>query len=69
MVAMAIATIVLAAIYAAFDVQMKRHTAEQQVVEVQQNIRAAMYLLKKDIRLAGYSPADPPANAGFVATF
>ena len=69
MVAMAIATIVLAAIYAAFNAQMKRHTAEQQVVEMQQNIRASMYLLKKDIRLAGYSPVDPPADAGFVADF
>jgi len=69
MVAMAIAAIVLAAIYAAFDVQMRRHTSEQQVVEMQQNIRAAMFLLKKDIRLAGYSPADPPAHAGFVANF
>lgn len=69
MVAMAIATIVLASIYAAFNAQMRRYTTEQQVVEMQQNIRAAMYLLKKDIRLAGYSPADPPADAGFVADF
>jgi type IV pilus assembly protein PilW len=69
MVAMAIATLVLAALYAAFNAQMKRHAAEQQVVEMQQNIRAAIYLLKKDIRLAGYSPVDPPANAGFVADF
>lgn len=69
MVAMAIATLVLAAIYKAFEVQMRRHTAEQQVVEMQQNVRAAMYLLKRDIRLAGYNPADPPADAGFVANF
>lgn len=69
MVAMAIATLVLAAIYAAFNAQMRRYTTEQQVVEMQQNIRAAMYLLKKDLRLAGYSPADPPVNAGFVADF
>ncbi|MGE5256956.1 MAG: PilW family protein [Hyphomicrobiales bacterium] len=69
MVAMAIATIVLASIYAAFNAQMRRYTTEQQVVEMQQNIRAAMYLLKRDIRVAGYSPVDPPVSAGFVADF
>jgi type IV pilus assembly protein PilW len=69
MVAMAIATIVLASIYAAFNAQTRRYTTEQQVVEMQQNIRAAMYLLKRDIRLAGYSPVDPPVSAGFVADF
>lgn len=69
LLAMAVSSVVLAGIYASYRAQLKQHTTQRQVVEMQQNVRAAMYLLEREIRMAGYTAADPPANAGFVADF
>jgi len=68
-VAMAIATFVMAAIYSVYRAQTQSHRAQQLVVEMQQNMRAAMYLLEREIRMAGYSPTLPPADAGFIENF
>jgi len=57
MVAMAIAMIVLAAIHQAYLSQQKAYTSQQLVVEMQQNARAAMTLMKREIRMAGFAPA------------
>lgn len=57
MVAMAIAGIVLASIYQAFISQQKAYTSQRLVVEMQQNSRAAMTLIKREIRMAGFAPA------------
>lgn len=61
LVGIAISGIVMAAIYSAYDSQQKAHVTQQQVVDMQQNIRAAMYLMQSEIRMAGY---DPTGNAG-----
>ena len=68
-VAMAIASFVMAAIYAVYRAQTQSHRTQQLVVEMQQNMRAAMYLLEREIRMAGYSAALPRADAGFVENF
>ena len=68
-VAMAIASFVMAAIYSVYRAQTQSHRVQQQVVEMQQNMRAAMYLLEREIRMAGYSAALPRADAGFVENF
>ena len=69
MIAMAISTVVLGGIYGVYGAQVKQHKAQRQIAGMQQNIRAVMFLLERDIRLAGYSTADPAADAGFVAAF
>ena len=69
LVAMAIASIVMAAIYSVYRVQTKQYRTQQMVVQMQQNMRAAMYLLEREIRMAGYSAADPRAPAGFLLDF
>ena len=66
---MAIASFVMAAIYSVYRAQTQSHRAQQLVVEMQQNMRAAMYLLEREIRMAGYSAALPRADAGFVENF
>jgi type IV pilus assembly protein PilW len=61
-VAMAISTFVMASIYAAYKAQLKSHITQQMVAEMQQNARAAMYAMEREIRLAGYDPTGT-ANA------
>jgi type IV pilus assembly protein PilW len=69
MIALVIASIVMAAIYSVYRAQTRQHRIQQMAVEVQQNMRAAMYLLEREIRMAGYSPSGPSAAAGFKADF
>ncbi|MGD8961758.1 MAG: prepilin-type N-terminal cleavage/methylation domain-containing protein [Desulfobacterales bacterium] len=68
LIAMVVASIVMAAIYAAHRSQTQSYRTQQLVVQMQQNMRAALYLLEREIRMAGYS-TDPPAEAGFVQNF
>jgi type IV pilus assembly protein PilW len=57
LVAMAIATMVMAAIYSAYHVQLRSHITQQVVVEMQQNARAAMFGMEREIKMAGYDPS------------
>ncbi len=57
MIALAAASIVTTGIYGFYHVQQKSHVTQQLVVEMQQNIRATMSLMKREIRMAGYDPA------------
>jgi len=57
MVAMAIGVVVLAAIYQVYQSQQKAYVRQQMVVEMQQNARSALSLMKREIRMAGYKPA------------
>lgn len=56
MIAMAIATVVVAVIYSAYTIQTKIYTEQGKAAEMQQNARAALMLLQKEIRMAGYNP-------------
>jgi len=56
-IAMAIAAILITAIYQVHAVRLKSHARQQLTAEMQQNIRAAISLMKREIRMAGYDPA------------
>ena len=56
LVAMLIASVVMGAIYSAYLSQQKAYAVTEAVTEAQQNLRAAMYALESDIRLAGFDP-------------
>jgi type IV pilus assembly protein PilW len=62
LVAMAISGIVAGAIYTAFQSQQKSYLVQDQVAEMQQNLRAAMDIMVREIRMAGY---DPQSSNGF----
>jgi type IV pilus assembly protein PilW len=64
MVTMAIASIVLAGIYAAYSAQVRSYATQQAVLDIQQNLRSAIYYVQRSVRMAGYG-----ANAGFVDNF
>lgn len=70
LVAMAISTIVLALIYQVYRTQLRTHTTQQELVEMQQNLRAALYLAEREIRMAGYGPegglADPAITSALI---
>ena len=54
MIAMAISGFIVSAIYMAYISQQRTYTAQDQVAEMQQNLRAAMTILSNEIRMAGY---------------
>jgi prepilin-type N-terminal cleavage/methylation domain-containing protein len=56
MVAITIFGVVMGAIYSAYMSQQKAYTVTESVTEAQQNLRAAMYTLERDIRMIGYDP-------------
>lgn len=56
MVAMAITAILMATIYMAFNTQQKSQVREQMVLEIQQNVRAVLQMMEKEIRMAGHDP-------------
>jgi type IV pilus assembly protein PilW len=56
LIAMAVASIIMGLIYNTYQAQQKSYTAQHLAVEMQQNIRAAMSLIKREIRMAGYDP-------------
>lgn len=57
-VAMAISTIVMAAIYSTYQAQLRSHITQQALVEMQQNARAAMFAMEREIRMGGYDPSE-----------
>ena len=57
LVAMLISTIVAAGLFAAYKSQQDAQLAQKQIVEMQQNLRAALYVMARDLRMAGYDPA------------
>ena len=59
-IAMVIAGVVAGAMYAAFNSQQRTNDAQEVIGEMQQNLRAAMGLLARDIRKAGFSEDDDP---------
>jgi type IV pilus assembly protein PilW len=60
MVALVLSGIVAAGIYKAFSAQREVYVIQDGTVEMQQNLRAGMDLMVKEIRMAGY---DPTGNA------
>ena len=56
LVAMAITGIVAGAIFTAFLSQQKSYLIQDQVADMQQNLRAAMDIMVREIRMAGYDP-------------
>ncbi len=65
MVTLAISSLVMSGIYAVFHRQVATHNTERQVVSMQQNVRAAVSFMERDIRMARY---DPTGNGLFTIT-
>jgi type IV pilus assembly protein PilW len=56
LIAMVVALLVSAAIFASYKVQQQTHKAQMQVTEIQQNLRAAMEMMSREFKMVGYDP-------------
>ena len=56
MVAMAIVSVLMAGIYTFYQSQVKSHVTQQVLVDMQQDARVAMYMMTREIRMAGCDP-------------
>lgn len=56
LIAMAIGTIMMAAIVDTFVTQRKTYDLQEQIAEMTQNARIGMDMLSREIRMAGYNP-------------
>ena len=63
-----ISAILLAGIYTVFFSQQAAFSAQEQVAEMTQNIRAALDLMTREIRLAGYKTSTSTFNGIATAT-
>ncbi|MBU4463389.1 MAG: prepilin-type N-terminal cleavage/methylation domain-containing protein [Proteobacteria bacterium] len=61
LIAMTIGLIILAALSSTFLIQRKTYDIQEQIVEMVQTARAAMDMMTREIRMAGYDPT----GAGF----
>lgn len=58
LITMAVVSIIMVAVISAFNIQQKSQVKQQLIAEVQQNGRAAMYMLARDIRMASFGLGD-----------
>jgi type II secretory pathway pseudopilin PulG len=63
-VALVLSFILVGAIYQTFTSQQKAYTIQDQVAEAQQNVRMAMSILVRDMRMAGYGMPDGGITIG-----
>ena len=68
LVAMAMTAVVMTAVYTLYKSQQDTYIAQDQVVEMQQNLRASFYQMARDLRMAGFNPQRSPAVGGFTDT-
>ena len=61
LVAVALSVIIMAAIYSTYYSQQKSFIVQEQLAAMQQNLRAAMFYMEREIRMAG---CDPTRKAG-----
>ncbi len=57
MIAMAVGLVLLGAMYGVFTMHNKTFGTQEQIAEMQQSARAAMDMMTREIRIAGYNPA------------
>jgi type IV pilus assembly protein PilW len=56
-IAMSLGLIVLGSLYGVFTMQNRTASVQEQIADMQQNARAGLEILMKDIRMAGYNPS------------
>lgn len=65
LIVMLLSGLIIAALYTAHRTQQRSQTAQDQVVEMQQNLRSGFNFLQREIRMAGFEPV-LGSDAGIV---
>ena len=72
LIALAISGVIMTGVYAAFKSQQDSYLAQEQVAEMQQNLRAGLYIMTSELRMAGYdggnNSSDSSCNLGATGT-
>jgi len=68
LVALAMSSIVLAGIYSVYRSQAGSYITQQMVVDMQQDVRSAMYYMQRSVRMSGFDPTET-GTMGFVTNF
>jgi len=68
LIALVVSLLAMAAIYSTFLTQFKSYQVQEETAEMQQNIRAAMFYMQREIRMSGSNPFDstPFSSFGFI---
>ena len=56
MISLLIVVVIMAGLFSSFRGQQRSHMAQSQTIEMQQNIRGVLYVMAREIRMAGYDP-------------
>lgn len=68
LIAMVVSSLIIAAVYQLFLNQQQSYLVQNEVAQVQQGLRASLYLMTKDLRTAGFDPLST-GRFGFVTDF
>ena len=63
MVAMALSGLVMIGIFSVYRAGVKNHITQNAMAEMQQDIRAGMHMMAREIRIAGYDPTRSASSA------
>ena len=66
LVAMVIAAIVMTSVYSVYYSQQRSYIIQEEVAAMHQNLRAAMSIMEREIRMAGCNPTGNASNLGFL---
>jgi type IV pilus assembly protein PilW len=65
LISLTISTVVMSAIYQTYDSLQQSYIIQQEIAHMQQNLRAAMFMMVRELRMAGYDPTGK-AGAGII---
>lgn len=68
LVVVALSGVVMSGIYSAYYTQQKSYITQEQVAALQQNLRVAMFIIEKDIRMAGFDPTEGAGSGAGIVT-
>lgn len=66
LIAMSMAGIVMAVIFTSFRAQQDSYLHQSEVAETQQNLRASLYYIERELRMIGYDPTDAGIGGVFA---
>jgi type IV pilus assembly protein PilW len=67
-IALAVGGIVTAAVFSTYRAQQDTYVAQEEIAIMQQNLRAAVFYIEREIRLAGCNPTEIAASGFFEAS-